>query len=100
MNVNRETTGREVFLKAGFVHCDLKTLLQLREFGIQSQNCIYSRTFNHLRLNPPSFFLFVSPPSAYVVIAYRRVQRVFARAYFQTDDESTIKIEFIIKMVI
>jgi len=90
MNVNRETTGREVVLKAGFVHCDLITLLQLREFIIQSQNYTYSWTFNHLRLKPPPFFLCISPPSAYVVTTYRRVQRVFASAYFRTDDESTI----------
>jgi hypothetical protein len=96
MNVNRETTSREVALKAGFVHCDLKTLLLLRAFRIQRQNYTYSWTFNHLRLNPPPFVLFVSPSSAYVVIEYRRVQRVFASAYFITDDESTIKLNLII----
>ena len=93
MNVNRETS-REVALKAGFVHCDLKTLLQLRAFRIQSQNYTYTWTFNHLRLNTSPFVLFVSPPSAYVVIAYRRVQEYLPSAYFKTDDESTIKIEF------
>jgi hypothetical protein len=41
-----------------------------------------------MRLNPPPFVLFVYPPSAYVVIGYRRVQRVFASAYFKTDDEN------------